>query len=110
MLRNYLKIAFRNLINIKVYSFINLFGLTTGLICFWLIGLYIFDELTFDAFHKDANRIYRIIEHRTSAVGKGSKIAGVAWNISDRVKKEFPAVEGACRITVTNRSPVYNSD
>jgi putative ABC transport system permease protein len=110
MFRNYLKIAFRNLVNNKVYSFINLFGLTTGLICFWLIGLYVFDELTYDAFHQDAGRIYRIIEHKTSTAGKESKIAGVAWNISDRVKKEFPAVEDVCRLAVQGRSPVFNTD
>ena len=70
MFRNYLKIAFRNLVNNKAFSFINLFGLTAGLVCFWLIGLYIFDELTYDAFHKDAGRMYRVIEHRTSSVEK----------------------------------------
>ncbi|WP_166437249.1 FtsX-like permease family protein [Niastella caeni] len=105
-----MKIAFRNLFNNKAYSLINLFGLTTGLICFWLIGLYIFDELTFDSFHKDAGRIYRIIEHKTSATGKESKIAGVAWNISDRIKKEFPAVDNACRLTVFGRSPIINDE
>ncbi|HEX6430104.1 MAG TPA: ABC transporter permease [Niastella sp.] len=105
-----MKIAFRNLVNNKVYSFINLFGLTTGLICFWLIGLYVFDELTYDAFHKDADRMYRIIEHKTSSSGKESKIAGVAWNISERAKKEFPAVEDACRLTILGRSPVFNAD
>jgi putative ABC transport system permease protein len=110
MFRNYLKIAFRNLVNNKAYSFINLFGLTAGLVCFWLIGLYIFDELTYDAFHKDAGRMYRVIEHKTSSVGKESKIAAVAWNISDRVKKYFPAVDDVCRLTVTGRSPVYNTD
>lgn len=110
MFRNYLKIAFRNLVNNKVYSIINLFGLTTGLVCFWLIGLYVFDELTYDAFHKDAGRMYRIIEHKTSTAGKESKIAGVAWNISDRVKNEFPAVEDASRLTILGRSPIYNAD
>jgi putative ABC transport system permease protein len=62
MLRNNLKIAYRNLRKQKVFSFINLFGLTVGLSCFLLIALYIFDELTYDGFHKKADSIYRVVE------------------------------------------------
>ena len=52
MLKNYFKIALRNLWKNKTYSVINILGLTLGLVCFLLIALYVFDELTYDGFHK----------------------------------------------------------
>ncbi|QOI97914.1 MAG: ABC transporter permease [Flammeovirgaceae bacterium] len=59
MLRNYLKIAFRSLWRSKVHSVINVAGLSLGIACCMLIVLFVKDELTFDAFHKKADRIYR---------------------------------------------------
>jgi putative ABC transport system permease protein len=61
MLKNYIKIAFRNMKRHKGFSFINIFGLAIGLSCSFLIFLYVFDELSYDRFHQDADRIYRII-------------------------------------------------
>ncbi len=60
MLRNYFKIAFRNLLRYKFISFINLFGLTIGLTCCLLILTYILNELSFDVYNKNANNIYRV--------------------------------------------------
>ena len=60
MLKNYFKVAVRNITRSRFYSFINLFGLTTGIAVSLLITLYIFDELSFDRFHKDADRIYQV--------------------------------------------------
>lgn len=62
MLRNYLKVIFRNLIKNKAFSFINIFGLAMGLACFVLIGAYIKDELSYDQYHPDNDRIYRVVE------------------------------------------------
>ncbi len=90
MFKNYIKIAFRNMMKQKTFAFINLFGLTTGLACFLLIGLYIFDELTYDRFHKDADSIYRVVESKTSKEGKESKVASTAFNVSEGSKKNFP--------------------
>ena len=64
MIKHYIKIALRNLWRNKTYSFINIFGLTLGFVCFLLIALYIFDELTYDRFHKKANVIYRVIDEK----------------------------------------------
>ncbi len=60
MLRNYFKIAFRNLLRYKFISFINLFGLTVGLTCCLLILTYILNELSFDVYNKNAKNIYRV--------------------------------------------------
>src|SRR5688572_11857406 len=110
MFKTYLKIALRNLFKNKVYSFINVFGLTVGLSCFLLIALYIFDELTYDRFHTNADSIYRVVEQRTSAEGKESKVASVAFNISASAKKEFPEVANATRFSMLGRSNVSNSE
>jgi putative ABC transport system permease protein len=60
MFKNYFKTAFRNLSRNKIYSFINIAGLSLGLACAMLIMLYVKDEVSFDRFHKNVNNIYRI--------------------------------------------------
>jgi putative ABC transport system permease protein len=97
MIKNFFKIAWRNLFRNKVYSFINIFGLTVGITCFLLIALYIFDELTYDRFHKQAENIYSVVEHKTSPAGKESKVDPVAYNISTHALKDFPEVERIAR-------------
>lgn len=60
MFRNYLKLAIRNLLKHKAYSFINIAGLALGMACCILILLYVQDELSYDKFHRDADRIFRV--------------------------------------------------
>jgi len=60
MIRNYLKIAIRNLQKQKVLAFINIFGLSTGIACFSLLLLFVLNEFSFDRFHKNAPNIYRV--------------------------------------------------
>lgn len=61
MFKNYFKIAWRNIMKHKVFSFINVIGLTIGLSASFVIGLMIYYEYTFDNFHEDGNRIYRVV-------------------------------------------------
>lgn len=60
MIKNYIKIAWRNLTRNKVSSIINISGLAIGLACVLLISMYVADELSYDRFFKDASRIYRV--------------------------------------------------
>ena len=60
MIRNYIKVAIRNLLRQKGFSFINIFGLALGISCTALIGMWVNDELSYDRFHKDYDRMYRI--------------------------------------------------
>ncbi len=60
MLKNHLKIAYRNFVRHKLYSFINVFGLAVGLSICLVISLWVMRELSYDRFHKNAYRIYRI--------------------------------------------------
>lgn len=61
MLKSYFKIAFRNISRNKVYSFINIFGLSIGLACAMLIILYVKDEVSYDRFLANSNTIYRVV-------------------------------------------------
>ncbi|MFL5807932.1 MAG: FtsX-like permease family protein [Flavisolibacter sp.] len=110
MVKSYLKIAFRNLRKQKIFSFINLFGLTIGLGCFLIVALYLFDELTYDGFHKKADSIFRIVETKTSAEGKESKVVSVAANIATSSKKELPQVADATRFGMLGRSNILNAE
>lgn len=108
MFRNHLKIAWRNLRKQKVFTLINLFGLTTGLAAFLLIALYVFDELTYDQFHRKAADIYRVVETKTSAGGKQTQVVSVAANVSFASRREIPGVTEATRFGMLGRTNVSN--
>ncbi len=65
MLRNYFKIAIRNLLKNKVYSFINIGGLAVGMAVAMLIGLWVYDELSFDTYHTEYDRIALLQKNRS---------------------------------------------
>jgi putative ABC transport system permease protein len=62
MLRHFFKIAWRNLMKRKLYSFINIAGLTIGMACCVLITLYVLNELSYDRYHTKRDRIYRVVQ------------------------------------------------
>ncbi|RZN82545.1 MAG: ABC transporter permease [Winogradskyella sp.] len=66
MLKNYFKIAFRNLLKNKVYSFINISGLAIGMAATLLIGLWIYDELNYDSYFKEKKTIAQVFQHESS--------------------------------------------
>ncbi|MDX2302919.1 MAG: FtsX-like permease family protein [Microscillaceae bacterium] len=72
MLKNYLKIAFRNLLKNKVYSLINIIGLAAGMTVAMLIGLWIYDELTYDTYHKHYPYLAQVMQHQTFNHRKGT--------------------------------------
>jgi putative ABC transport system permease protein len=98
MIKNYLKIALRNIRRHKGYSFINIAGLAIGMACCILILLWVQDELSYDRFHGNASDIYRVIQdinftdHSTT------------WTITQgplgpSLEKDFPEIIRAARIT-----------
>ncbi len=102
MLRNYIKISFRNLSRNKLYTTLNVTGLTFGLTCFLLIGLYVFDELSFDQQHNNRNRIYRVIEHKNTQ-GEQLTIAAASYKLSEESKQSIAEIENTARITQYGR-------
>ena len=73
MLRNYFKIALRNLVKNKVYSFINIGGLAVGMAVAMLIGLWIYDELSYDKYHQNYDRLAQVMQHQTFNGHKGTE-------------------------------------
>lgn len=65
MIKNYLKIAWRNLIKNKSSSLINIGGLAVGMAVAILIGLWIYDELSFDRYHQNYNKIAQVMQNQT---------------------------------------------
>jgi len=97
MLRNYLKLTYRNLIKDKAYSILNITGLAIGLASSILILLWVQNELSFDKFHKNAGQIYRI------ACDFGdSKTVGAPAGMPAGLKAEIPAVKNTVRLQPGN--------
>jgi putative ABC transport system permease protein len=99
MIRNYLKLAFRHLLRKKVFSFINIFGLTVGLTSCILIGLFITDELSYDSFHTNAGRIARVTMEFSRGIST-TRTATTGTKVGPQFKRIFPAVEDYTRTMV----------
>lgn len=96
MLSNYLKIALRNLKKHKIYSLINISGLAIGTACCILIFLYVGFELSYDRYHRDAERVYRVaMDIKNESTESGS--ARISTPVVPAIKKDFPEVEYASR-------------
>jgi putative ABC transport system permease protein len=109
MLRNHLTIAFRTLSRNRLYTALNVAGLTFGITCFLLIGLYLFDELTFDQQHRHADRIYRAIQHKKTPT-EDLAIAASSYKLAEESKKRIGEIENAARITRTGRANLSNPE
>lgn len=92
MIKNYLKIAWRNLVRNKTFSIINIVGLATGLACFILIALYVTDELNYDRHNEKADRIYRVNSDIRFG-GTDLKLAVNSDMMGATLKKDYPQVE-----------------
>lgn len=97
MLKNYLLTTWRNLSRNKLFSGINLLGLAIGLACFLLISLYVLDELSFDRFNANADRIYRVSADGRWG-GQDLHMSETPDVLGPAVKKDFPGVEQYTRI------------
>ena len=107
MLKNYFKITLRNLLKNKIYSLINILGLTIGIASFLLIYLFISNELSYDNFHKDKDKIFRVV--RTAARdGAEIKIGYTSAPYADALLNEFPGdIKSAVRVYSGNGLVAY---
>lgn len=103
MIRNYFKIAIRNLWKNKAYSAINIFGLACGLAVCLLITLYVVDELSYDRYNKNANRIYRV-DADLKFGGNELRLAVASDPMGAALKKDYPQVEEYVRFYTSNGS------
>lgn len=117
MLKNYLKIAFRNLRKQKIYSLINIFGLTLGIACCIIIYLFIQDEFSYDRFHENAENLYRVEQLRyqklkseidstpffDARLPEGmSKSPWLPLPLGPTISDKFPEIEGVVRADESN--------
>src|SRR6185436_6869669 len=109
MIKNYFKIAWRSLWKNKLYTTLNVAGLTFGISCFLLIGLYLFDELTFDEQHRKADRIYRVVEHK-NVNGEVTTIAAAGYKLAEESKKTIAEIENTTRFQRTGRANLINPE
>ena len=92
MFRNYLKIAFRSILKHKVFSLINIIGLSIGLSSAFVIGAIIYYDMTFDKFHEDGERIYRVTTEFTSPEGNYFN-HGASIPLGDALQEKVTGIE-----------------
>jgi putative ABC transport system permease protein len=109
MLGKDLKVAWRDLRKHKVYSFITVSGLAVGAACALLISLYVNHELNYDAYHRDGDRIFRLLVKADFPMAKGKPMAGTSELAAPTLKLDFPEVESAARVQALFRPPVFRS-
>jgi putative ABC transport system permease protein len=94
----YFKVASRNIQKNKLFSLINIIGLSAGITSFLLILLYIRYEKSYDTFYKNSDRIYRLRYERSSAEGESVKFASCCPPAAIRIRELYPEVEKIARI------------
>lgn len=108
MVRNYIKIAWRNILKNKTFSFINIMGLAIGLTCSILIFMWVHLELSYDKFHTNYKRIYRVLQDMpfTEKTTWGISQGPLARSLDD----QFPEIENAASVAYGTWQIRYNKD
>ncbi len=101
MLKNYLKIGFRSLIKQRIYSMINILGLSVGLASVIMILMYVEDEYSYDKFHTKGDRIYKVFLERIYP-DHITKYATIPHSFAEQMKIDFPEVENYVRLFANN--------
>jgi putative ABC transport system permease protein len=111
MIRNYFKSALRNITRQPFISFINIFGLTVGLTCCLLIGVYVINEQSYDKFNKNADDIYRVTRTFYSADGAESlHLGSVAPPFGPLLQTAFPDIKEITRLYPTGTTALRYQD
>ncbi len=107
MFSNYLKIIIRIINRQKMYSVLNILGLTTGLTCFILIALFVNYEFSYDSFHENKENIYRVINHKPGSAYMGNdKFAVTQAPLAMTLMNEFQEVKKATVINSTGNTVI----
>ena len=103
MIKNYFKIAWRNLLKNKGFTAINIIGLSLGIGCFIMISMFVIDELSYDRYHEKADRIYRINSDIIFG-GAEMSMAVSADPMGETLKSDYPEVEDYVRFYASQGS------
>lgn len=109
MLKNYFKIAWRNLLKHKGFSAINILGLSLGLACFLMITMYVLDELSYDRYNEKSERIFRIDTDITLG-GTDLNMATTPDPLGEALIKDYPEVENYVRFYNSSGSKLIKKD
>jgi len=109
MIKNYFKVTLRNLIKNKWFSLINVIGLTTGIASSLITYLYISQEISYDKFHGDADRIYRVTRSTKSASGIDRE-PSVPYPMISSLNQDYEIFESATQIHLDDRPLVIVGD
>ena len=110
MFTHYLKIALRNLLKYKAYSFINIGGLAIGMSACILILLFIQSELSYEKMHSDAERMYRVLTI-DNALGTNNQRVGITMPaLGPAIQENFPVAEATTRLTFGGRELLIYSE
>ena len=108
MIKNYLKIALRHLLQYKLYSILTVLGLAVGTSAALLIFFYVNFEKSYDKFHSDSNRIYRLRYERISENGEAARFASCCPPAALRIRDNFEEVEVTDIIPIEGDYLTYN--
>ena len=97
MIRNYIKIALRNIIRQKGHAFINIFGLAIGFTCALLIFSWVYDEVTYDRFHENLEQIYRV-EQDQFYEGQAYHVTVTPYPAGSGWKQDIPEIKESVRL------------
>jgi len=116
MYKNYFKVALRNLKKNKLYSFINIIGLALGMACCILILLWVQDELSYDRFHENAGRLFRVVDHEVFSNGDFLIFTSNPPALGPILKDDYPEIVNTARYTrlsgrvIKHEDLVFNED
>jgi len=109
MFKNYIKIALRNILKYKMHSLINILGLSIGIACCLLLVLFIMNELSYDSFHKNKHKIFRInysfVRENTTQIQATTQAP-----LAPALKKEFPEIKYATRFLFPEYTVKYQEN
>jgi putative ABC transport system permease protein len=97
MFKNYMLIAFRNLMRNKIFSLINIIGLAIGITCFLTLIIFIIDESGYDNYNENVNQIYRVVNHQKFN-GQEATSAKTCPPLAESLMRDFPEVTNATRL------------
>ena len=98
MLRNYFRVAIRNLLRNKSASVIKILSLSVGMVCFSIISLFVYHELSYDKFHRDPQDVFRIVKDFVNDDGSRVPDATTPPALAPVVQKDIPEIAFTTRI------------
>ena len=109
MIKNYFKVAFRSVLKHKFFSFINILGLSIGMVCCLFIFIYVTDELSYDKFHYDYQNIYRVgLEGKVGT--QDINASSTSYPVASALQQAVPGIEQTVRLWPRENMVMKNGD